>query len=180
MLRLQYQREVSQSHVTIQTMFNYAWGLIKSPKREDQVEGVRLLQGAPAFSYLPTAHPVKPFSQIFIATSRSVGENAFTTLLWDTTKWETTKRPRTSLVRIPLSPYPSNRVDVAEGRLLEKEPSNLQAQSLNTLIEEKATRGELSPKTFQTSANAFPQMDISEWPSRAAPQPSALCCSRAW
>ena len=44
-LRLQYQREVSQSHVTVQTKFNYAWGLIKSPKREHQVEGVGLLQG---------------------------------------------------------------------------------------------------------------------------------------
>ena len=46
-LRLQYQREVSQSHVTVQTKFNYAWGLIKSPKREHQVEGVGLLQGTP-------------------------------------------------------------------------------------------------------------------------------------
>jgi len=44
-LRLQYQKEVSQSHVTVQTKFNYAWGLIKSPKREHQVEGVGLLQG---------------------------------------------------------------------------------------------------------------------------------------
>ena len=45
MLRLQYQKEVSQSHVTVQSKFNYAWGLIKSPKREHQVEGVGLLQG---------------------------------------------------------------------------------------------------------------------------------------
>ncbi len=45
-LRLQYQKELSQSHVTVQTKFNYAWGLVKSPLREHQVEGVRLLQGA--------------------------------------------------------------------------------------------------------------------------------------
>jgi len=44
-LRLQYQKELAQSHVTVQTKFNYAWGLVKSPVREHQVEGVRLLQG---------------------------------------------------------------------------------------------------------------------------------------
>jgi hypothetical protein len=37
---------MAQSHVTVQTKFNYAWGLVKSPMREHQVEGVRLLQGA--------------------------------------------------------------------------------------------------------------------------------------
>ena len=55
----------------------------------------------------------------------------------------------------PAFPYPSNQADVAEGRLLEKEPTNLQAQSLNTLIEEKATRGEPPPKHFPTLADAF-------------------------
>lgn len=44
-LRLQYQKELSQGHVTVQTKFNYAWGLVKSPMREHQAEGVRLLQG---------------------------------------------------------------------------------------------------------------------------------------
>lgn len=43
----------------------------------------------------------------------------------------------------PSFPCPSDHTDVAKGRLLEKEPSNLQAQSLNSLIEEQATRGEL-------------------------------------
>ncbi len=47
MLRLQYEKELAQAHVTVQTKFNYAWGLVKSPMREHQVEGVRLLQGAP-------------------------------------------------------------------------------------------------------------------------------------
>lgn len=45
-LRLQYQKELEQKFVTIQTKFNYAWGLVKSPMREHQVEGVRLLQGS--------------------------------------------------------------------------------------------------------------------------------------
>ncbi|KAF5388641.1 hypothetical protein D9757_004796 [Collybiopsis confluens] len=37
-LRLQYEREQLQAHVTVQTKFNYAWGLVKSPLREHQVE----------------------------------------------------------------------------------------------------------------------------------------------
>jgi len=44
-LRRQYERESAQAHVTVQTKFNYAWGLVKSPLRDNQVEGVRLLQG---------------------------------------------------------------------------------------------------------------------------------------
>jgi hypothetical protein len=48
-LRLQYEKELSQAHVTVQTKFNYAWGLVKSPIRDHQVEGVRLLQGKYTF-----------------------------------------------------------------------------------------------------------------------------------
>jgi hypothetical protein len=44
-LRIQHEKELAQAHVTVQTKFNYAWGLVKSPMREHQVEGVRLLQG---------------------------------------------------------------------------------------------------------------------------------------
>lgn len=44
-LRKQHEKELSQVHVTVQTKFNYAWGLVKSPLRDHQVEGVRLLQG---------------------------------------------------------------------------------------------------------------------------------------
>ncbi|ETW78982.1 hypothetical protein HETIRDRAFT_387189 [Heterobasidion irregulare TC 32-1] len=43
-LKIQYEKELSQDHVTVQTKFNYAWALVKSPLREQQVEGVRLLQ----------------------------------------------------------------------------------------------------------------------------------------
>ena len=63
-------------------------------------------------------------------------------MLWDTIKWGTTKKPRTLSVRAPPFLRPSNISDAAEGRLLEKEPSNLQAQSLSGLIEDRATRGE--------------------------------------
>lgn len=44
-LRLQYEKELGQGHITVQTKFNYSWGLVKSPIREHQVEGVKLLQG---------------------------------------------------------------------------------------------------------------------------------------
>ena len=43
-LRLQYEKEL-QDHVTVQTKFNYAWGLVKSPVHEHQVLGVKMLQG---------------------------------------------------------------------------------------------------------------------------------------
>ncbi|EME47559.1 hypothetical protein DOTSEDRAFT_69493 [Dothistroma septosporum NZE10] len=40
-LRSQYEKE--GEYVSLQTKFNYAWGLIKSSSRTDQQEGVRLL-----------------------------------------------------------------------------------------------------------------------------------------
>lgn len=86
--------------------------------------------------------------------NRFVGESASTILLWDTTKWETTKRPRALSVRVPAFPRHPNQADVTEGRLLEKEPANLQAQSLNDLIEDKATRGEPPPKHHQKLTDA--------------------------
>lgn len=40
-LRSQYEKE--DPYPSLQTKFNYAWGLIKSDKREEQQDGVRLL-----------------------------------------------------------------------------------------------------------------------------------------
>lgn len=40
-LRSQYEKE--GEYVSLQTKFNYAWGLIKSSTRQEQQEGVRLL-----------------------------------------------------------------------------------------------------------------------------------------
>ncbi|KAG6821455.1 hypothetical protein H0H93_010179 [Arthromyces matolae] len=77
-LRLQYEKELTQAHVTVQTKFNYSWGLVKSPMREHQVEGVRLLQEQ------------KPLAV----------ESAFTTLRWVTSRWGISKRPDVSTVRI--------------------------------------------------------------------------------
>lgn len=55
-LRAQYHKEQAQAHATVQTQFNYAWGLVKSPVRNHQVKGVQLLQGTGPFnfSFLPT------------------------------------------------------------------------------------------------------------------------------
>jgi mitochondrial fission 1 protein len=44
-LKRQYQKEEEAGHVTVQTKFNYAWGLVKSPQAESIGMGLRLLQG---------------------------------------------------------------------------------------------------------------------------------------
>ncbi|PPQ65469.1 hypothetical protein CVT26_000109 [Gymnopilus dilepis] len=103
-LRLQYQKELSQDHVTIQTKFNYAWGLVKSPVHEHQVDGVRLLQ------------------EIYRAEPA---------------------RRRECLYYLALGHYKMGNFEEARkfnGLLLEKEPTNLQAQSLAQLIEKGAAR----------------------------------------
>lgn len=44
-LRGQYEKERASGHATTQTKFNYAWGLVKSEKREEVGEGVGVLAG---------------------------------------------------------------------------------------------------------------------------------------
>ncbi|KAF8636391.1 hypothetical protein AX17_003573 [Amanita inopinata Kibby_2008] len=103
-LRLQYQKELAQAHVTVQTKFNYSWGLVKSPVREHQVEGVRLLQ------------------EIYRA--------------------EPTRR-RECLFYLALGHYKMGNFEEAKrfnALLLDKEPTNLQAQSLSQLIDKGVTR----------------------------------------
>ncbi|OBZ73741.1 Mitochondria fission 1 protein [Grifola frondosa] len=98
-LRLQYQKELAQSHVTVQTKFNYAWGLVKSPIHDHQVEGVRLLQ--------------EP------------------------------GRRRECLYYLALGHYKMGNYEEARRfntLLMEKEPTNMQAQSLATLIDKRVTR----------------------------------------
>ncbi|KAH9935938.1 mitochondrial fission 1 protein [Epithele typhae] len=104
-LKLQYQKELAQAHVTIQTKFNYAWGLVKSPLREHQVEGVKLLQ------------------EIYRAEA---------------------SRRRECLYYIALGYYKMGNYEDAQRfngiPILDKEPTNLQAQSLAGLIEKRVTR----------------------------------------
>ncbi|KAI0297446.1 mitochondrial fission 1 protein [Multifurca ochricompacta] len=103
-LRTQYEKELAQSHVTTQTMFNYAWGLVKSPVREDQLQGVQLL------------------AEIYRSEP---------------------KRRRECLYYLALGHYKMGNFDEAKSfnsRLLEREPANLQAQSLDTLIDTAVKR----------------------------------------
>ncbi|KAK7686410.1 mitochondrial membrane protein [Cerrena zonata] len=103
-LKRQYEKEVSQSHVTVQTKFNYAWGLVKSPIKEHQVEGVRLLQ--------------------------------------DIYRAEPTRR-RECLYYLALGHYKLGNYDEARrfnSLLREKEPTNMQANSLEELIDDRVKR----------------------------------------
>ncbi|RDB20842.1 Mitochondria fission 1 protein [Hypsizygus marmoreus] len=103
-LRLQHEKELAQDYVTTQTKFNYAWGLVKSPMREHQVEGVRLLQ------------------EIYRA--------------------EPTRR-RECLYYLALGHYKMGNFEEAKrfnALLLEKEPTNMQAQSLGQLIDKGVAR----------------------------------------
>ncbi|KDQ61773.1 hypothetical protein JAAARDRAFT_31252 [Jaapia argillacea MUCL 33604] len=103
-LRSQYEREVAAGHVTVQTKFNYSWGLVKSPIRDDQVEGVRLLQ------------------EIY--------------------RSEPTRR-RECLYYLALGHYKMGNYEDARkfnALLMDKEPTNMQALSLGTLIDKKVAR----------------------------------------
>lgn len=44
-LELQYVKEQASGHITTQTKFNYAWGLVKSPQREHQQNSIKIFQG---------------------------------------------------------------------------------------------------------------------------------------
>ncbi|KAL7409982.1 hypothetical protein BDY24DRAFT_401728 [Mrakia frigida] len=99
-LKRQYEKESHSSHVTIQTKFNYAWGLVKCDNKSLQMEGVKLLQE------IYTAEP---------------------------------NRRRECLYYLALGYYKLGSWDNAKkfnDLLLSKEPTNMQAQSLNSLIEQ--------------------------------------------
>jgi len=103
-LQLQYEKEVLQDHVTVQTKFNYSWGLVKSPLHNHQVLGVKLLQ------------------EIYRSEP---------------------SRRRECLYYLALGYYKMGNFEEARkfnSLLLEKEPSNLQAQSLAQLIDKGVTR----------------------------------------
>ncbi|KAG9102918.1 mitochondrial membrane protein [Ceratobasidium sp. 370] len=103
-LRLQYEKEADQGYVSIQSKFNYAWGLVKSPRTDHQVEGVELLL------------------EIYRAEP---------------------SRRRECLYYLALGHYKMGNLDDARkfnALLLNKEPTNLQAQSLAQLIDRSTAR----------------------------------------
>ncbi|CAG8640189.1 6865_t:CDS:2 [Scutellospora calospora] len=98
-LRRQFEREGDD--VTTQTKFNYAWGLIKSKRKNEQQLGVRLL------------------AEIFK---------------------ESPERRRECLYYLALGHFKLGEYTHAgdyNSQLLQREPNNLQAQSLEKLIEDK-------------------------------------------
>ncbi|KAG9077352.1 mitochondrial membrane protein [Ceratobasidium sp. UAMH 11750] len=103
-LRLQYEKEANQGYVSVQTKFNYAWGLVKSPRNDHQVEGVQLLL------------------EIYRAEPA---------------------RRRECLYYLALGHYKMGNLEDARkfnALLLNKEPTNLQAQSLAQLIDKSTAR----------------------------------------
>ncbi|KAK9352706.1 hypothetical protein V1505DRAFT_356848 [Lipomyces doorenjongii] len=101
-LRNQYVKE--EPFVSIQTKFNYAWGLIKSPRRDEQQLGVRLL------------------TEIF----RDAPE-----------------RRRECLYYLALGNYKlGNYVEARRYNdlLMDREPNNMQARSLNKLIDDRVAK----------------------------------------
>ena len=170
-LRLQYRKEVAQSHVSVQTKFNYAWGLVKCPRRDEQTEGVKLLQG---------------WSHRLFNSSNAQG------FLSELYREEPTRR-RECLYYLALGYYKMGDFDDARkfnstdgfqlfrawplilllDLLLEKEPSNLQAQSLGTLIEKGSARGSSAFFTPQCSnLRCSPRGLYGYGPCRRS------CCSR--
>ncbi|PKS09227.1 hypothetical protein jhhlp_003841 [Lomentospora prolificans] len=101
-LRDQFEKEGEM--VSVQTKFNYAWGLVKSNSRADQQLGVRLL------------------SDIFRVAP---------------------ERRRECLYYLALGNYKLGNYSEARRYndiLLDKEPANLQASNLQTLIDDRVTR----------------------------------------
>ncbi|PWN87771.1 mitochondrial fission 1 protein [Acaromyces ingoldii] len=103
-LRGQYERELNQGHASTQTKFNYAWGLVKSKRREDMALGVDLL------------------TEIYRSDP---------------------PRRRECLYYLSLGHYKMGNFEEAKrfnALLMEREPHNQQAQSLNALIEKGVAR----------------------------------------
>ncbi|KAJ0117943.1 hypothetical protein N8I77_000422 [Diaporthe amygdali] len=101
-LRAQYEKEGEM--VGVQTKFNYAWGLVKSNRRDDQQLGVMLL------------------SEIFRTSP---------------------ERRRECLFYLALGNYKlGNYADARRYNdlLLQKEPANMQANDLSTLIDDKVAK----------------------------------------
>ncbi|KAK9467701.1 hypothetical protein V1512DRAFT_246455 [Lipomyces arxii] len=101
-LRTQYIKE--EPFVSIQTKFNYAWGLIKSPRREEESLGVRLL------------------TEIFR---------------------DSPERRRECLYYLALGNFKlGNYVEARRYNdlLMDREPHNMQARSLNKLIDDQVAK----------------------------------------
>lgn len=151
-LRLQYQKELAQNHVTTQTKFNYSWGLVKSPMRDHQVEGVRLLQGVYIPSLLRTIESYRMSTiEIYRAEPARRRECLYYLALghYKMGNFEEARKfngVSNLLFEDILSAYSD-----PQALLIEKEPTNLQAQSLGQLIDRGVARGQF-PFFFSLNA----------------------------
>jgi fission 1 protein len=132
-LKTQFDKEEDAGFASIQTRFNYAWGLIKSKRRSDNLEGVRHLTGMKATC---EALSNGPFRVLQFPFSRAI-------LISEIYKMDPSRR-RESLYYLALGHY--KLASYTEARrfndlLLEKEPHNLQAISLRGLIDDNVAKG---------------------------------------
>ena len=83
--------------------------------------------------------------------SLHVDESVFIILHSVITRWAIMKKLKNSMVIAVAEIYIIRMLTLSLGLLLEKEPTNMQAQSLSNLIEKKVTRGVSSPLQLPTS-----------------------------
>ena len=80
--------------------------------------------------------------QRYIVPSLLADENACTISHWDITRWITSTKLGSSIVRCPFVSSLVYGLNYAmKALLMEKEPTNMQAQSLAALIDKRVTRG---------------------------------------
>jgi mitochondrial fission 1 protein len=145
-LRSQYIKEQEAQHITIQTKFNYAWGLIKSDVHANQLEGVKLLTG--------TNSPTIPF---LFWRGRLTGEEIYK---------EAPGRRRECLYYLALGQYKLGHYNEARrynDSLLEKEPRNMQALSLRALIDDRVAKGTTPLHQNSVSSFVISMMGLGLW-----------------
>ena len=184
-LRSQYESELAQGHVTTQTKFNYAWGLVKSKNRDDMSHGVGLL------TEIYRSDPPRRRECLYYLSLGHYKMGNYDEARRFNGQFKSTPPPLTLYPSRPLTPtlpsissiIPSALNTVA--LLIEREPHNLQAQSLSQLIEKGVARGRqsYSPCTSHQTSPAhthtlifviFPQRATLAWPSSAVPLPSQV------
>jgi len=134
-LQRQYEKEQELGHITSQTTFNYAWGLVKSPNKEQQVEGIGLLQ--------------------------------------DLYRTDASRR-RECLYYLALGYYKLGNYEQARKfneLLIQKEPGNLQAQSLGSLIDKGLAREGYIGMALAGGAAAVGTLIIASMVRRASRKP---------
>ena len=147
-LQEQYESEASSGHITTQTKFNYAWALVKSQSRQQMLQGVTLLTGM----WLGRGAARRGAPRRAAPRGGRVADLACRDL----------PRGPAAPARVPVLPCarPLQAVQLRRGEavqryvagaragaadlpglLLEREPNNMQAQSLNALIEKGVAKG---------------------------------------